>query len=197
MSSLKVLVFLGSTREGRMGDKVIKPLMDKLRAASHDTELIDPLTIGGDGHIHQPMHFQRDQSKIPDWQKTTNDKIVAANAFVIVTPEYNCALPPALTSIMDQFPPQSYRHKPAAIVTYSMGSLGGCRAGAFARPFLSEFGMLPIPSSVCIPQIQEKLDGDGNLCDERVLKSIDKVVSEIAWYGSAILEKIKSDGVPN
>ena len=43
----------------------------------------------------------------------------------IVTPEYNCSLPPALTNLLDHFPPASFRHKPATIAAYSMGPWGG------------------------------------------------------------------------
>ena len=43
----------------------------------------------------------------------------------IVTPEYNCSLPPALTNLLDHFPPASFRHKPATIAAYSMGPFGG------------------------------------------------------------------------
>ena len=53
--------------------------------------------------------------------KEINEKIFGTDAVIVVTPEYNASLPPALTSTMDQFPPASYRHKPAGIVTYSLG----------------------------------------------------------------------------
>ena len=43
----------------------------------------------------------------------------------IVTPEYNCSLPPALTNLLDHFPPASFRHKPATIAAYSVGPWGG------------------------------------------------------------------------
>ena len=45
-----------------------------------------------------------------------------ANGFVIVSPEYNATIPPALTNLLDYFPPAvCYRHKPVSIVTYCMG----------------------------------------------------------------------------
>ena len=62
----------------------------------------------------------------------THQKIKDATGFVIVTAEYNCSLPPALTNLLDHFPLPSYRHKPASIASYSMGSLGGTRAAALA-----------------------------------------------------------------
>lgn len=81
----------------------------------------DPLDIAGDGHVHQPLHFRKDPNQVPEWMTSINDKIKKSDAMVIVTPEYNCGLPPALSGIMDQFPPASYRHKPCGIVCYSMG----------------------------------------------------------------------------
>ena len=92
----------------------------------------------------------------------THQKIKDATGFVIVTAEYNCSLPPALTNLLDHFPLPSYRHKPASIASYSMGSLGGTRAAALARPFLSELGMVTLPSVVLIPTVQNaKIAEDG------------------------------------
>ena len=126
--------------------------------------------------------------------------------FVIVTAEYNCSLPPALTNLLDYFPPASFRqidinriftkimnshekipiltfrHKPVSIAAYSMGPFGGIRAAQLARyrmlcalkilkstligqllrlnnyllhrPFLSELGLVPLPSTLLIPTVQ-------------------------------------------
>lgn len=79
--------------------------------------------MAGDGHVHQPLHFRQDPSQVPGWMTSINEKIKTSDAMVVVTPEYNCGLPPALSSIMDQFPPASYRHKPCGIVSYSMGRI--------------------------------------------------------------------------
>ncbi|XP_053631234.1 NADH:(hydroxy)cinnamate reductase subunit CrdA isoform X2 [Cherax quadricarinatus] len=157
----------------------------------------DPLKLGSNGHIEQPLHFRKDPSQAPEWMISTNAKIQQANAFIIVTPEYNCALPPALTSIMDQFPPASYRHKPCAIVAYSLGTFGGIRAAAFARPFLSELGMISTPYACVIPQVQGKFNDDGECTDDRIKKNVEKLMDEIQWYGLAISDKIKADGVPS
>ncbi|XP_068218193.1 FMN-dependent NADPH-azoreductase-like [Palaemon carinicauda] len=195
--SLRMLVFLGSTREGRMGENVAKCVVNLLSEVKHEVELIDPLKIGGDGHVHQPMHFYRDQNDVPEWMIETNNKIVNANAYVIVTPEYNCGLPPALTSVLDNFPPASYRHKPCGIVCYSMGSFGGIRAASFARPFLSELGMVSTPSACVIPQVVGKFSDEGECNDERIKNNLEKVVKEISWYGRAMEEMRSKEGVPS
>ena len=58
----------------------------------------------------------QDQAAAPQWMLDTHQTIKQADAFVIVTPEYNCALPPALTNMLDYFPPASYRHKVTLIL---------------------------------------------------------------------------------
>ncbi|XP_037778682.1 NADPH azoreductase-like [Penaeus monodon] len=194
--SLRLLVFLGSTREGRMGENVAKCVINMLREKEHQADLVDPL-IMQDGHIHQPLHFMKNQAEAPEWMKTTHASIQAASGFVIVTPEYNSTLPPALTSIMDHFPPASYRHKPCAIVTYSMGSFGGIRSAAAARPFLAELGLVSLPSVCVIPQVVGKFDSEGVCTDDRIQKNLAKVVSEIQWYAEAMEEKKKVCGVPS
>lgn len=195
--SNRLLVFLGSSREGRMGENVAKSVVKLLKEAKQEVELIDPLSLGSDGHVHQPLQFRQDPSQAPDWMLQTNEKIKAASAFIVVTPEYNCALPPALTGMMDNFPPASYRHKPCGIVCYSMGNFGGIRAASFARPFLSELGMVTTPSVCVIPQITGKFDNEGSCLDERIKKNLDKVVAEIIWYGSAINTMKDQAGVPS
>merc|ERR1719474_1000226 len=102
----------------------------------------------------------------------THKIIQESQGFVIVTAEYNCSLPPALTNLFDYFPPASFRHKPVSIAAYSMGPFGGIRAAQLARPFLSELGMVPLPSTLLIPTVQnanieesgEDLQGAGLVC---------------------------------
>ena len=71
--------------------------------------------------LRQPLHFLPDQSAAPQWLRDANTAIQEADGFVVVTPEYNCGLPPALVNMLDHFPPASYRHRPAAIACYSLG----------------------------------------------------------------------------
>ena len=46
----------------------------------------------------------------------------SSSGLVLVCPEYNATIAPALTNLMDYFPPDAYRHKPVSIVNYSMGA---------------------------------------------------------------------------
>merc|ERR1719228_2228194 len=142
--------------------------MKQLTKMGAEPSLLDPKVINAP-IITQPMHFMSD--------------------------EYNSTLPPGLTNILDYFPLNIYRHKPASIVTYSMGPFGGARAQAMARPFLSELGMVTLPSVVALPQVQNAgIAEDGETENERILKSTEKVVKELVWYINAITSQAESSG---
>eukprot|EP00092_Neocalanus_flemingeri_P041655 GFUD01045366.1.p2 GENE.GFUD01045366.1~~GFUD01045366.1.p2 ORF type:complete len:198 (+),score=71.22 GFUD01045366.1:207-800(+) len=182
-----ICVVLGSVREGRMGLRVANMIMNNLKAIGAQPSLLDPLTINPP-MLTQPLHFMKDQSQAPQWMVDTHQIIKDAEGFVIVTTEYNCSLPPALTNLLDYFPPASYSHKPASIASYSMGSGGGNRAAAFCRPFLSELGMVSLPSVLLIPTVQNaKIAEDGEVGDnERVVNSTNKMCKELVWYVDAL-----------
>merc|ERR1719238_1421738 len=92
--------------------------------------------------LKQPLHFMPDQSVAPAWMTQTLTKIKEASGFVIVSAEYNCTIPPALTNLLDHFPLSAYRHKPVSIVTYSKGPFGGVRCTVALRSFLGELGLV-------------------------------------------------------
>ena len=62
-------------------------------------------------------------SEAPSWMTETKTKLENSSGFIFVCAEYNATIPPALTNLLDYFPPNIFRHKPASIVTYSMGEL--------------------------------------------------------------------------
>lgn len=72
--------------------------------------------------VKSPLHFYPNPADAPQWLRDTNATINDADGFLLLSPEYNYTLSPALTNMIDHFPPSSYRHKPAGVVTYSMGN---------------------------------------------------------------------------
>src|SRR5215204_5602109 len=63
---------------------------------------------------------------IPVQYKQWAEPIFNADAFILVTPEYNASYSPAMKNLLDHFPKQY--HKVFGIVTASPGALGGIRA---------------------------------------------------------------------
>jgi len=197
----KVLVILSSVRDGRHGAKIGQAVMKHLAPHANciQPEILDPLTLDAP-LLKQPLHFMPDQSAAPSWMTETLAKIKESAGFVIVSAEYNCTIPPALTNLLDHFPLDSYRHKPASIITYSMGPFGGSRGRVALLPFLAELGMVVLPSTAVIPTVQNSgITEDGSTeANERVDKNMKKVCAELAWYVQALeTQKTASNGVPN
>ncbi len=58
-------------------------------------------------------------SEAPEWLVEWNDKIKNADGFIVVSAEYNSGIPPPLSNMLDHFPPDSFRHRPCGIISYS------------------------------------------------------------------------------
>lgn len=73
--------------------------------------------------VHKPVFFYGPERKgAPEWLVKAEQKVKEADAYVIVSAEYNHAIPPALSNMMDHFGGSCYAYKPSAIVCYSAGN---------------------------------------------------------------------------
>ena len=72
--------------------------------------------------LQKPVHFYGPERKdCPEWLVAAEKKVKEADAFVVVSGEYNHSVPPALTNMLDHFPGSIFSYKPSAIVCYSAG----------------------------------------------------------------------------
>jgi NAD(P)H-dependent FMN reductase len=122
----------------------------------------------------------------PTLQKIA-DAVIAADAYVVVSGEYNHSVPPALSNTLDHFLDE-YFYKPSAIVSYSAGSFGGVRAAVALRPMLAEMGMSSIPSVLPVPRVQKAFDESGRPQDDSWFGRADKFLTELEWYARALAE---------
>lgn len=195
--ALKCVVFLGSVRENNMGSRAAKFISRKLTERGFKVDLLDPEVLDLP-LLNKAFHFYQDKSKAPQVLQDTNKKIAEADAFVVVTAEYNHSMPPALTNMMDHFPIASYKYIPSGIVCYSMGSFGGVRASIQARSFLGELGSPNCQSVLAIPTIQKTLLEDGNPVpeDTHLDKGANKLITELEWYAIALKTHKGKNGLP-
>ncbi len=79
------------------------------------------------------MYKEYAPGEAPENLERLAGQIKAADAFIIVSGEYNHSIPPALSNLLDHFL-EEYFWRPSAIVCYSAGGFGGVRAAMqFAR----------------------------------------------------------------
>jgi len=120
--------------------------------------------------------------------------IKGADAFIIVSGEYNHSIPPALSNLLDHFL-EEYFWRPSAIVCYSAGAYAGVRAAMQLRAMLCELGTPSIPSLLAVPKVQDAFDEDGRPHDEAYHRRAGRFLDELEWYANA-LKAARQAGVP-
>lgn len=189
---LNVPVILGSVRRDRIGIRVARFAVAVLQDRGHAVTLVDPLE-----HplpLLDRMYKEYKPGQAPDVLERLATIIKAADAYVIVSAEYNHSIPPALSNLLDHFL-EEYFFKPSAIVCYSAGGFGGVRAAMQLRAMLAEMGMSSIPSILPFPKAQEMLDADGRPTGDRPGKSAARFFDEFEWYANA-LKAARAAGTP-
>lgn len=185
------LVFLGSAREStppapaRLGLRVARACVRLLEANGASVALIDPLDLEL-GAVFKP-HFAYARSKVPAPLEALAGKIAAADGYVMVSPEYNHAMSPALSHLLNHFGSSLFAFKPSAIVTYSAGQWGGARAAVSMRSFLAELGCLPVSAMIHVPKAQEALDDDGRFREapDHWAGYFGRTLGQLDWWAEA------------
>lgn len=117
--------------------------------------------------------------KTPEQYKPLAERIFAANAFILVTPEYNGSYSPALNNLLDHFPKQA--RKPFGLVTASTGAMGGMRASQQLLLLVPALFGIASPQMLVTPMVDKKVDENGNLIDEAFVKNVDVFANEFLW----------------
>lgn len=190
--SLKIPVIFGSVRSDRIGDRVAKYIATQLSERGHHVDLIDPIAYPLP--LLDKMYKEYDDGQAPEVLEKLAAIIKPADAYVIVSAEYNHSIPPALSNLLDHFLDEYY-FRPSAICCYSVGSFGGVRAAMQLRAMLAEMGMSSIPSILPFPKAQEMLDENGAPTGDRPRKSAQRFCDELEWYANA-LKAAREQGTP-
>ncbi|MDZ7669518.1 MAG: NAD(P)H-dependent oxidoreductase [Gammaproteobacteria bacterium] len=192
---MKFLIFLGTVRDStppkppRLGLRVARACRSHLRDADEQNavELIDPLDLEL-GAVFKP-HFAYSKSKVPEDLDTLAEKIDGADGCVMVSPEYNHSMSPALAHLLNHFGSSLFSYKPSAIVTYSAGQWGGARAAVAMRTFLSELGCLPVSAMIHVPRAHEVFSEDGaiqaGVDADAWADYMGRTFRQLAWWSEA------------
>jgi len=158
-------LILGSTREGRFGEKAAGWALARL--ARREDLSVEPVDLRD-----YPMPFYeqvvppaRGQRDYPPEVARWAQKVDTADGYLIVTPEYNHGYPAELKNALDQVFPELNR-KPVAFVGY--GNTGGARAIEQLRLVCVELEMAPLRHAVHIlPAVMIPVVGEGTRAGAR------------------------------
>ena len=181
--SLNIAVVYGSARRNRQGIKAARFVVRQLEARNHTVTLVD--SAEHDLPFLDFMYKEYEAGAAPAAMSKIGDIFNLADAFVIVSAEYNHSIPAALKNLLDHYQSE-YLYKPSGIVTYSAGPFGEVRALVKLRAILAELGTPSIPSAFPVSQIHKAFDDDGNSVDGSYDKRAIKFLDELEWYANAL-----------
>ncbi|MEU4213996.1 NAD(P)H-dependent oxidoreductase [Actinoplanes sp. NPDC026623] len=157
---LRVAVIVASTREGRFGPTVAAWFAGVARGrADLDIEIVDLAE-----------------------EDTVTKKLGLADAFVVVTPEYNHSYPAPLKAVLDAHG-EEWLAKPVGFVSYG-GLSGGLRAVEHLRPVFAELHTVTVRETVSFHSVWQRFGADGlpndpTECGAAALRLLD----QLSWWG--------------
>ena len=179
---LTIAVVAGTTREQRLSINAAKYIASYSRQLPNvEIILVDPMDFQFDGDGNDP------EGKDPRYTDIT----ARADAFFIVTPEYNHSFPGSLKRMLDS-ELANYNHKPVAIAGVSNGNWGGVRAVEQLCLAIRELGLVVMSWDVYFPYVQKIFKDDGSMnaeFTERYEKQLSKLLSELVWFAEVLKEK--------
>jgi len=132
--------------------------------------------------------FNQDlEQQPPEKVREFKAKIRAADAILIVTPEYNYSIPGVLKNAIDwasrPYGDNALEGKPVAVMGASPGMTGTARAQYHLRQTFVFLNMFPLNRpEVMVPSANEKIDENGKVKDEKTRKKIRELLeSLVAW----------------
>jgi NAD(P)H-dependent FMN reductase len=172
---ITLAVLAGTTRAQRQSIKAAHYIADFARRLP-DVEVIfvDPLEFSFPGDGNDP------EGKDPRYTEI----VAKADAFFIVTPEYNHSFPGSLKRMLDS-ELELYNHKPVAFAGASDGNWGGTRAVESLIPAVRETGLVVMSWDVFFPYVDKLFDEQGNLAEdkrERYERGLGKLFTELLWF---------------
>jgi len=112
-------------------------------------------------------------------------RVADADAFVVVTPEYNHGYTAALKALIDGYS-EEWHAKPVAFVSYG-GVSGGLRAVEQLRLVFAELHAVGVRDGVSFANARESFDAAGQPVDpERARRAMGRLLDSLTWWAAVL-----------
>src|SRR4051812_35766533 len=180
---MNIEIVSGSPRKGSVTFRLAVFLQKILQEKTvHNINILD-VRVWNFPSLQEQVYSSVDNT--PDHYKPLATRMFGANAFIIVTPEYNGSYTPSMKNLFDHFPKQF--HKTFGIVTASTGVMGGIRASQQLQLLVSALFGIASPYMLITPQVDKKFDSSGRLVDESFSNSIHTFLTEFLWLAERLI----------
>ncbi|MEO6943121.1 MAG: NAD(P)H-dependent oxidoreductase [Lacisediminihabitans sp.] len=181
MSTLMIIV--GSVRPGRIGLPIARWVeAEAEQYGGFDVDFADLAEIALP-FMDEPYHPMKHQYTKPHtfaW----SERVDAADAFILVTPEYNHSFSPVLKNAIDYLSREWWR-KPVGVVSYG-GVSGGTRGVTALEPVLVGVGLVRAGAEVEIPFAATQLVDGAFVPQEKNTAIMAKQLTELTTLGEVL-----------
>lgn len=165
----KIAVIIGSTRKGRQTDRLAKWVANDLKSKKVLVEILDlkdyPMPLFDE---MLPPRYNPERKTDKETKKWL-DAVSKYDGFVIVTPEYNRAVPAVLKNAIDVLG-YEMEDKPIALVAH--GSSGGAQSIANLRMILPGVGAVTIPQALYFSdRLADVISDEGMIVSQALLEN--------------------------
>ncbi len=179
---MHLTVIIASTRPGRAGLPIANWFVERAKKHGAFEVTVADLKEIALPHLDEPKHPRFGQYE-HEHTKRWSAIVQAADAFAVVTPEYNFSAPPALLNAVD-YVFKEWHYKPAAFVSYG-GVSAGLRSVQMCKQVFTAVKVMPIPEAISIPFFATMLKDDVFAGNEALEKSVAPMLDELhKWSGA-------------
>lgn len=180
---MKILIFAGSLRKDSCNKKFAREAQRFVNETGNEAKFIDlkdyPMPVY-DGDIEE-------NSGIPEDVKALGREILAADALIISTPEYNASIPGMLKNVIDWLSrerPVSITGKHLLLLAASPGAFGGIRTLWHCRQPFEHLGVHVFPNMMGLPNAYNAFDESGKLKDEKTAQKLKSTIEDFIKHVS-------------
>lgn len=162
MSKKTIGIIVGSLRKESFNKKIANFIAAQI-PSDYDVKFID---------ISNVDMFNQDLEETPpaSWTRL-REEVKSSDAYLFFTPEYNRSVPAVLKNVLDvasrPYGQSVWSHKPAGIVSVSLGGIAGFGANHHLRQSLTFLDVYPLQQpEAYVGNVMSLLDENGNLVNE-------------------------------
>ena len=172
---MRVLVFSASLRKNSLNDRLAAlaasvaeqkgGVVDRASMGDFDCPSYDQDVEGGEG--------------LPAGATRLRDRLVAADAFMISSPEYNASMPGVLKNVIDwvsRYRPQPFNGRQGLLLSASPSMVGGNRGLWALRMPLEHLGARVYPDMFSLAQAHEAFDPRGRIANATLQERFESTI---------------------
>lgn len=186
---LKILIFSGSARQGNYTKHVATFVQQTINKNPElKSEVVSPSSL--------QLDFNDEGTQANKKYPQLTEQVQAADAFIIVAPEYNHGYSGSLKYMLDMHY-KEYKHKPVGFVGVSEGPWGGTRVIERLIGLMKTMSLSTIKTDVNVTNVRKEIE-NGKFKDPATWeKRVNQMLDELVWLAKVLKQGREASTTPS